>query len=77
MASRSSDKNGGRVISIALTTEELKQAPSFKATEKTTMDVVMDEAAVLGKKTADTAVDLKNKAVKKIDEMTSGTPVKK
>lgn len=69
------NKDGARVISIALSKDELKQAPAFKATEKTTMDTVKDKAADMGHKTMDKAVELKDQAAKKIDDMKSA-PVK-
>lgn len=53
-------KDGARIIVVALSKDELKLAPAFKATEKTTMDAVKDKA-----------VELKDQAVKKIDDMKS------
>ena len=70
------DKNGARTIAAALSKEALKQAPVFKATEKTTMDVVKDKAADMSHKTMDKAVEIKDQAVKKIDDMTKTAPVK-
>ena len=55
--------NGERVIAVALSKESLLAAPGFTATEKTTYD-----------KAVDTAVDLKDQAVKKIDDMTKSPP---
>jgi PRC-barrel domain len=72
----SSGQSGVRVIRIALSKEELKQAPAFKAIEKTRLDVVKDKAADIGHKTADKAVELKDQAAKKIDDMTKSAPVK-
>ncbi len=69
-------KDGARVIVVALSKEDLKLAPVFKATEKTTMDVVKDKAADMGHKTIDKAVELKDQAVKKIDDMQKPAPVK-
>ena len=57
--------NGERVIVVALSKEALVAAPMFTATEKTTYD-----------KAVDTAVDLKDQAVKKIDDMTKSPPSK-
>jgi len=71
------DKNGVRVITVALSKETLKAAPAFKATEKTTMDAVKDRAVDLGNKTAATAGQLKDQAAKKIDDMTKTEPVEK
>jgi sporulation protein YlmC with PRC-barrel domain len=64
-------KDGGRVIIVALSKEALTLAPAFKAIEKTTMDTVKEKAVELGHKTADKAVELKDQAVKKIDDMKS------
>jgi sporulation protein YlmC with PRC-barrel domain len=68
-------KNGERVIVVALTKQDLTQAPSFKATEKTTFDKVKDKASDLGHKAADKAVDLKDQAAQKIKDM-KGDPKK-
>lgn len=57
-------KNGARIIIVALSQDTLKTAPNFMAIEKTTMDAVKDKA-----------VELKDQAVKKIDDMKS-PPVK-
>jgi hypothetical protein len=70
------DKNGERVIAVALSKEALVKAPEFKATEKTTFDKVKDKASDLGHKAADKAVELKNQATKKIDDMSKGEPTK-
>ncbi len=70
-----SGKDGARIIAIALSKDELKLAPSFKATEKTRMDSVKDKASDIGQKTVDKAVEIKDQAVKKIDDMKSA-PVK-
>jgi sporulation protein YlmC with PRC-barrel domain len=69
--------DGARTIVIKASKDALKLAPTFTATEKTTMDVVRDKAVDLGHKTADKANELKEQAAKKIDEMTKGQPVKK
>lgn len=69
--------DGVRTISLKASKDALKLAPTFTATEKTTMDVVRDKAVDLGHKTADKANELKDQAAKKIDEMTKGQPVKK
>lgn len=69
-------KNGERVIVVALSKEALVNAPAFKATEKTTFDKVQDKAADLGHKTVDKAVELKDQAAKKIEDMRKGEPTK-
>jgi PRC-barrel domain len=62
-------KDGARVIVVTLTKEALKDAPTFKASEKTTYDVVKDKATELGTKASEKAVELKDQAVKKVEEM--------
>ena len=69
-------KDGERIIVVALSKQDLVQAPVFKATEKTTFDKVKDKASDLGHKAADKAVELKNQAAKKIDDMNKGEPTK-
>jgi PRC-barrel domain len=70
-------KDGGRVIVVALSKEALKLAPSFKATEKTTYDKVKDKAVDMGQKTVEKAVELKDQAAQKIEDMKKAEPVKK
>ncbi len=70
------DKDGARVIVVALSKDALKLAPAFKATEKTTLDTVKEKAAEIGHKTVDKAVELKDQAAKKIDDMQKPAPVK-
>jgi sporulation protein YlmC with PRC-barrel domain len=62
--------DGTRMIVVPFTKEALTAAPTFVATEKTRMDTVRDKAADLGHKTADKAIELKDQAAKKIDDMT-------
>jgi sporulation protein YlmC with PRC-barrel domain len=62
--------DGVRTITVPYTKEALKAAATFAATEKSTMDTVRDKAADLGHKTADKAIELKDQAAKKIDDMT-------
>jgi sporulation protein YlmC with PRC-barrel domain len=69
-------KNGERVIVVALSKEALVKAPEFKASERTTFDMVKDKASELGHKAADKAVELKNPAVQKIDDLNKGEPTK-
>ena len=69
-------KNGERIIVVALSKQDLVQAPVFKATEKTTFDKVKDKASDLSHKAADKAVELKDQAAKKIDDMKKGEPAK-
>ena len=53
------------------------KAPTFLATEKTTMDKVKDKAADIGHKTVDKAVELKDTGVQKIEDMKKTDPAKK
>jgi sporulation protein YlmC with PRC-barrel domain len=69
-------KNSERVISVALSKQDLTNAPAFKATEKTTYDKVKDKAVDLGNKTMDKAVELKDQAAQKIDDMRKSEPKK-
>ena len=69
-------KTGERVIVVALTKQDLTQAPAFKATEKTAFDKVKDKATDLGHKTVDKAVELKDQAAQKIDDMKKSEPTK-
>jgi hypothetical protein len=68
--------DGARVIVVALTKDELKLAPAFKATEKTAYDVMKDKAIALGKSASEKAGQLKDQAMKKVDEMKSDAPKK-
>jgi len=47
----------------------LKAAPAFKATEKTTYDVVKDKAVELGVAASEKATQLKNEAMKQVESM--------
>lgn len=68
--------SGERVIVVALSKEQLANAPEFKAIEKTTFDKVKDRASDLSNKAVDKAVELKDQAAQKIDDMTKSGPVK-
>jgi sporulation protein YlmC with PRC-barrel domain len=69
-------KDGERVVAIALTKQDLAQAPAFKATEKTTFERVKEQATDLGQMAADKAVELKDQASQKIESMRKSEPVK-
>ena len=69
-------KDGERVVAVALTKQDLTQAPAFKATEKTTFERVKEQATDLGQKAADKAVELKDQAAQKIESMRKSEPVK-
>lgn len=68
--------DGGRVIVVALSKDELNLAPAFKATEKTTYDAMKDKAVALGKSASDKASQLKDQALKKVEELKSEAPKK-
>ena len=53
------------------------KAPQFKATEMTTLDKVENKAAEMGQKAVDKAVELKDKAAAKIEDMKKGEPATK
>lgn len=67
---------GERVVTVALSKDELANAPDFKAIEKTTFDKVKDKASDLSNKAADKAVELKDQAVQKMDSMKKSSPEK-
>ena len=69
-------KNGERVIVVAVSKQDLMQAPGFTATEKTTFDKVKDKASDLGHQAADKAVELKDQAAQKIEGMRKGESAK-
>jgi len=69
-------KAGERVVAVAFTKQDLMQAPAFKATEKTTFERVKEQATDLGQKAADKAVELKDQAAQKIQNMRKSEPVK-
>jgi sporulation protein YlmC with PRC-barrel domain len=63
------DKDGARIIVVALTKEALLAAPAFKATEKTTYELVKDKAVTLAHRASEAAGKLKDQAMKKVDDM--------
>jgi sporulation protein YlmC with PRC-barrel domain len=67
---------GQRIIVVPLSRDTLNQAPLFKATEKTALDVVEEKAVELGKKASEKAGQLKDQAIKKIDDMQKDEPKK-
>lgn len=62
------EKDGVRQIMVPLTKEALQAAPAFKLTEKTTMDKVRETAGEVAAKATEKATELKDEAVKKIEE---------
>ena len=71
-----SGPDGGRLIVVALSKDELKLAPAFKATEKTTYDAMKDKAIALGKSASEKAGQFKDQAMKQVEDMTTVTPKK-
>jgi hypothetical protein len=71
-----SGPDGARVIVVALSKDDLTAAPSFKATEKTTYDAMKDKAIALGQKASEKAGQLKDQAMKKVEDMKADTPKK-
>jgi hypothetical protein len=62
---------GKRVVTAPLSKERLQAAPDFQFTEKTVYMRAKEQATELGQKAMDTAAELREKAAKKIEEMTS------
>jgi len=65
----STDAKGKRVVTIELSKERLEAAPSFKATEKSFYIRAKEKAGEIGQKTGTKAGELRDKAVKKIEDM--------
>ena len=68
---------GERIIIVPLSKENLAKAPEFKATERTTFQKAEDKAMDLGRQGVDKAVELKDKAAAKIEDMKKPEPAKK
>jgi sporulation protein YlmC with PRC-barrel domain len=68
--------DGARIIVVAPTKDELKLAPVFKATEKTTYDAMKDKAIAMGKSASEKAGQLKDQAMKKVEDMKADAPKK-
>lgn len=66
-----------RIILVALTKDGLMKAPQFKAIEMTTLDKVESKASEIGHKAVDKAVELKDKAAAKIEDMKKAEPATK
>jgi sporulation protein YlmC with PRC-barrel domain len=69
-------KNGERVIVVALSKQDLTRAPAFKAIEKTVYMRAKEQAIEMGHKTMDKAVELKDQAAQKIEDMKKSEPKK-
>jgi sporulation protein YlmC with PRC-barrel domain len=68
--------NNIRTIVVPLEKDALAKAPDFKVSEKTTMEKAEDKAADWGHKTKDKAIELKDKAAQKIEDMRKPEPPK-
>ena len=64
------DNEGKRVVSVPLSKERLQAAPDFQPTEKTVYMRAKEQASDMGQKAIDKAGELRDKAAKKIEEMT-------
>ena len=67
---------GERLIVVALSKDALMKAPVFTATEMTLLDKVENKATEIGRTTVEKAVELKDKAAEKIEDMKKSEPVK-
>ena len=68
--------DGARVIVVALSKDDLTAAPAFKAIEKTTYDTMKDKAIALGQKASQKAGEMKDQAMKKVEDMKADAPKK-
>ena len=64
------DNGGKRVVTVALSKEQLQAAPAFQPTEKTVYMRATEQAGEISQKALDKAGELRDKAAKKIEEMT-------
>lgn len=64
------DSAGKRVVMVPLSKERLQAAPAFQPTEKTVYMRAQDQAVGMGQTALDKAGELRDKAARKIDEMT-------
>jgi hypothetical protein len=56
------DANGKRIVKLAISKEQLKTAPGFKATEKTVYMRAKEKAGEMGEKALERARELRDKA---------------
>ena len=56
------DANGKRVVKLAVSKEQLKAAPQFKATEKTVYMRAKEKAGEMGEKALERARELRDRA---------------
>jgi len=64
------DSAGKRVVTVPLSKERLQAAPAYQPTEKTAYMRAREQAGELGQQAIDKAAELRDKAAKKIEEMT-------
>jgi sporulation protein YlmC with PRC-barrel domain len=64
------DSAGKRVVTVPLSKERLQAAPAYQPTEKTVYMRAKEQAGELGQQALDKAGELRDKAAKKIEEMT-------
>lgn len=69
-----SEEDGKRLIMVPLSKQTLQSAPEFKITEKTTMDKVREAAGEVATKASQKASELKDEAVKTIEEYRKESP---
>ena len=68
--------DGRRVLGVPLSKDRLQAAPDFKPTEKTVYMRAKEQAIEMGHKTVDKAVELKDQAAQKIEDMKKSEPKK-
>jgi sporulation protein YlmC with PRC-barrel domain len=69
-------KDGQRMVAVALSKQDLTLAPIYEAIDKTTFTRVREQATDLGQKAADKAVEFKNQAAQRIQEIRKSDPIK-
>lgn len=69
-------KDGQRVVAIALSKQDLTLAPAYEATDKTTFTRVREQATDLGQKAADKAVEWKNQAAQRLQDIRTSAQAK-
>jgi sporulation protein YlmC with PRC-barrel domain len=60
-------KDGGRILTVLVSKEALKDAAAFKSTEKSTYEVVKDKAAEMGTKAVEKAGEMTGQGAKSPD----------
>jgi hypothetical protein len=67
---------GEKSVAVPLSKERLQAAPAYQPTEKTVYMRAREQAGELGQQAIDKAAELRDKAAKKIEEMTADRPNK-